>query len=367
VHQGKSIPLEQPVELGRRDIALSVIVPVLNGGEVLPLTLGALVASDFPRPRWELIVVDDASRDDSAVVAARYADTVVSLGDVPKGPAYARNQGAEVARGTHLVFLDADVRLHPDALRLIGGLFERQPDIGAAFGAYDATPPARGLVSQYRNLLHHYVHAHEEGEAETFWAGLGAVRAEVFRAAGGFDARRYPRPQIEDIELGHRIRALGYRILLRPEIQGTHLKRWTLGKMIVTDVRDRGIPWMRLIRQRPASSGTLNLRTGEKVYTVLAGVAIVSLLAALASFDSRWLLPVVVCICIILGGNLPLLAWFARVRGWWFATRVIPLRLLYYFLNVVSVVLGLASVDRGAAESHIGSVRETPVDREALG
>ena len=96
---------------------------------------------------------------------------------------------------------------------------------------------------------------------------LGAVRAHVFRSAGGFDAQRYPRPPIEDIELGHRIRALGYRITLRPEIHRTHLKRWTLRVRIVTDVRDRGIPWMRLLRERPASSHSLNLRPAEKVYT----------------------------------------------------------------------------------------------------
>jgi glycosyltransferase involved in cell wall biosynthesis len=356
-----------PGEPGSAGIALSVIVPVLNGAELLPRCLGSLAASDFPRSRWQLIVVDDASADASAVVATGYADSVVMLQGKPGGPAYARNRGAEVARGRQLVFVDADVLLRPNALRLIYELFEEQADLGAAFGAYDAAPPARGLVSQYRNLLHHYIHSREEGDAETFWAGLGAVRADAFRRVGGFDAQRYPRPQIEDVELGSRLRGLGYRILLCPDIQGTHLKRWTLRGMIVTDVRDRGIPWMRLLRQRPALSGTLNLRAVEKAYTALAALGSASLLAALLSLDRIWLVPAAASFGVILGGNVPLLVWFARERGWWFALRIIPLRLLYYVLNVLSVVLGLLP-DRGhAAAGTITATRDAPADRKALG
>jgi glycosyltransferase involved in cell wall biosynthesis len=367
VAQG-SPPHGEPGEQGSGGIALSVISPVLNGAELLPQCLGALLTNDLPRDQWELIVVDDASSDDSAVVAARYADKVVSLQGTPWGPACARNRGAEVARGRQLVFVDADVRLHPDVLRLIKELFEREPDLGAAFGAYDATPPACGLVSQYRNLLHHYVHSRDGGEAETFWAGLGAVGAEVFRRAGGFDAQRYPRPQIEDIELGHRIRALGYRIVLRPDIQGTHLKRWTLRGMIVTDVRDRGIPWMRLLRRqnRPGSRSTLNLRPAEKVYTALAAAGSLTLLAALVTRDFRWLLTGIACFGIVLGGNWPLVAWFARQRGWWFALGTIPLRLLYYVLNVMSVLLGLMP-EPGRRAAGLACAGETPADREALG
>jgi GT2 family glycosyltransferase len=372
VNTGEGVPLgspldPEPIENGWGGIALSVITPVLNGAELLPPCLGALTASELPRCRWELIVVDDASADDSAVVAARYADRVVRLRGKPRGPAYARNHGAEVARGRQLVFVDADVRLHPNALLLIDELFERQPDLGAAFGAYDAAPPATGVVSQYRNLLHHYIHTHNAGEAESFWAGLGAVRAEVFRSAGGFDAQCYPRPQIEDIELGHRIRTLGYRITLCPDIQGTHLKRWTLREMIVTDVRDRGIPWMRLLRRRHGPPDTLNVQPAEKVYTALAALAALSLLAALLTLNGRWLLPAVVCYGIILGGNVPLFAWFAQKRGWWFAVLIIPLRLLYYSLNVVSVVLALLPGTSHPAPDGITPSRESPADREALG
>src|SRR5205814_2113371 len=104
-----------------------------------------------------------------------------------------------------------------------------------------------GAVSQYKNLLHHYVHQTGRAEAGTFWAGCGAIRREVFLAAGGFAASAYPRPSIEDIELGVRLTRGGRRVVLRPEIQATHLKAWTLASVVRSDVLDRAIPWTRLV------------------------------------------------------------------------------------------------------------------------
>ena len=126
-------------------------------------------------------------------------------------------------------------------------------------------------MSQYRNLLHHYVHQQNAGEVETFWAGAGAVRRSVFEEAGMYDEWHFARPQIEDIELGSRIRQLGHRILLRPEVHVTHFKRWTFVGVVRTDLRDRGIPWARLLAHRGAvlTTASLNLKWSEKLNTIL--------------------------------------------------------------------------------------------------
>ena len=62
---------------------ISVIVPAFNGHNVLGRSLDALLRSDLPRNRWELIVIDDASSDDTAEIAARYADVIVRLPGKP--------------------------------------------------------------------------------------------------------------------------------------------------------------------------------------------------------------------------------------------------------------------------------------------
>ncbi|MGH7592252.1 MAG: glycosyltransferase [Gemmatimonadales bacterium] len=320
----------------------SVIVPAYRAEHLLPDTLAALLASDLPRQLWELIVVDDASGDDTSRVAADWADRVVTLDGRPGGPGRGRNAGAKVAHGAWLVFVDQDVRVHRDTLSRIARNAAEQPDLVAMFGAYDAHPAAPGLLSEYRNLLHRQVHCAGAGDAETFWAGCGAVRRDAFEAVRGFDVVRFPRGQIEDIELGYRLRDRGGRILLDPAIEGTHLKRWTFGVMVRTDIRDRGIPWMRLLlerRDRPTPS--LNTTRGEQLKVVLAAGTAAAMLAAVAMRDARFALAGAALLVVLALSNVRTYAWFAAQRSWAFALRVIPLHLLYYLGNALAAAMGV--------------------------
>lgn len=194
------------------------------------------------------------------------------------GPAAARNAGAARSGGEVLVFVDSDVEVHPDALARIERRFAENPELAAVFGAYDDDPAAPGLTSRFRNLLHHHVHASSAGPAETFWAGLGAVRREAFEALGGFDASRFPLASVEDIELGLRLRRQGERIVLDPEIRGRHLKAWTPLGMIRTDFWLRGVPWTRLLLRDGGPARALNLGWRHRLSalaSVLLAVALV--------------------------------------------------------------------------------------------
>lgn len=321
----------------------SIVMPAHQASKTLPQALAALVASDYPRDRWELIVVDDSSSDDSAAVAARYADTVIRLPGAPHGPAYARNRGFEVSRGEIVMFFDSDVVVHVDTVRRFAEVLTRQPEIGAVFGSYDDVPPDSGFMSQYRNLFHHYTHQQNPGEVDTFWAGAGAMQRAVFEEAGMYDEWHFARPQIEDIELGTRIRAIGARILLAPDIQVTHLKRWTFIGVVRTDLRDRGIPWARLLahRSRMISSTALNLRWTEKLNTILVWLGLLLILASI--WRRSWPLLGIALLCPLTSMlmNWPLLRFFRRTRGVIFMLRVVPVHLLYYFLNGISFGIGL--------------------------
>lgn len=317
---------------------LSVIIPARNCPDMLRASMAGVLASALPRSAYELMVVDDTSNDGGATIAMAesQADRVLRVERGPLGPGGARNLGAQHARGDVLMFVDSDVVVSPGTLGGFLAAFDAQPDVAAIFGAYDTAPAAPGLVSQYRNLLHHYVHLTNAGEASTFWAGCGGVRREAFLAVGGFDVVRYPRPQIEDIELGQRLRANGYRVRLMPELQGKHLKRWTFSNMVRTDLRERAIPWMQLVIDAGDSmgDGPLNLQIGEKVRAVLSALSVGAVLAAAVFRDVRLLLVALVCVAIVLWGNATLLRWFAQQRGVLFAAAVAPLRLVYYLVSV---------------------------------
>ena len=321
---------------------LSVIVPAHNAVSNLGRCLSALKASDLSRGGWELIVVDDASTDGTAEAARPHVDSLVELPGKPRGPSYARNRGAEVARGDWLVFVDADVCVHPNTLRQFADIAARETDVAAVFGSYDDGPPAPGIPSKYRNLLHHYVHNKNAGDAETFWAGCGAIRRDVFWNVGMFDEWHFWRPQVEDIELGRRVRAAGHRILLRPEIQGRHLKRWTVRSILTADLKHRGVPWTRLIMTEGSSAGSrvLNLKPLEKWCTFAAGLAILAMLVAAIARTAWPLLAALAAAGFIIVAHRDFYLLVHRRCGLRVALGSVPLHLIYYVVNSVSSVWG---------------------------
>lgn len=327
---------------------LSVIVPFHDNAGQLELCLAALRRSTAP---FELVMVDDASRDARAIELAKAAAQHYVRIEKNSGPAVARNAGARVARADVLVFVDSDCVVHEDALAKMQAALEADPDASALFGSYDDNPAHPTAISAYRNLLHHWVHHHGPREASTFWAGCGAIRKRVFEAVGGFD-ESYRRPSIEDIELGMRIKASGGRILLLPEIQCKHLKHWKLFNMVYVDVTKRAIPWTKLLIDRPGTGGDLNLELAQKLCVVcvfLALLALPALWIALALGASPWfaLTPPALLVPVLLVNN-GLYRMFLRRRGALFALQGVLLHFLYFFYGGLAFAWVKATY-RGAA------------------
>jgi GT2 family glycosyltransferase len=310
---------------------VSIIVPAYNHSRDLNQCLSALKASSPPES--EIIVVDDASTEDISSVATQMSARIFRL-EKNSGPAAARNSGARHARGEILFFVDSDVIIGPGTVGHVVKFLEEHPDVAAVFGSYDNLPRAPGMVSQYRNLLHHFVHQNGNREASTFWAGCGAIRRSVFELIGGFDEKRFPRSSIEDIELGYRLRQAGYRILLDKTLQGTHLKQWSLRSTIRTDILCRAIPWTRLIMESKHVLNDLNLKWGQRLSGVLVMLACLLLPLALIRLELIALSMAAFLGVLILNRSLYL--FFLRQRGFLFALACIPLHFLYYFYSVIS-------------------------------
>ncbi len=322
-------------------LRLSVIVPAHRAPHDLERCISALRASDLASDEWELIVVDDGSSDDETAQVALAADRVVTLPAPAGGPARARNAGALSASAPLVAFVDADVLVHPDALRRIVEAFG-DLSIDAVFGSYDDNPAHPGLVSEYRNLLHHRVHQGNRGDVESFWAGCGAIRSDVLESAGMFDETRYRRPEIEDVELGYRLRDAGHRIILDPAIQCTHLKRWTLAGMISSDFSRRGLPWARLLVERKMllSPRGLSLGPGEQASAALAGGTIATALGAIFLRSAPLALVALVLFATFAIANYGLLSWLKARRGGPFAALALPLHFIYTANAVASLIAG---------------------------
>jgi len=116
---------------------LSVIIPVFNGGENLRRCLVSLERS-LSAPD-EIIVVADGEGDGSCRIAEELKVHLLRI-EGPRGPARARNRGAEIAHGDILFFVDADVSVYPDTTGKIKLTFLEHPDLAAVFGSYDVDP-----------------------------------------------------------------------------------------------------------------------------------------------------------------------------------------------------------------------------------
>ncbi len=314
---------------------VSVVIPVHNGGQKFRRCLEAL--QHCHPPPDEIIVVADGRSDGAWAMAQAHGHRTIVL-ERQGGPAHARNVGAAAAHGDILLFLDGDVVAGPDIIARIRTLFAEQGYVSAIIGSYDDVPAEQDLISQYRNLLHHFIHQSSREDASTFWGACGAIRKSVFTAAGGFDPR-YRMPSIEDIELGYRLRHHGYRIRLQKDLQVTHLKKWSLASMVCTDILRRAIPWTELLLKQGRIIGDLNLSLMARLSTVLVFLLLLTPLAV--AVVPEYLVVALLCCTVLFFINRGFYFFLARKRGWFFLLQTFPLHWLYFLYSGFSFLFVL--------------------------
>jgi len=307
--------------------SVSVIIPVHNGGRPFIHCLEAILRST--KKPAEIIVAANGCRDRSVEIA-RLCGARVFETDHAIGPAAARNAAARQARGDLLFFIDADVAIHPHALDRALACFKANPDIAACFGSYDDTPLEKNFFSQYKNLFHHFIHQQARSQATTFWAGCGAIRRDVFEKMNGFD-ETYRQPAIEDIELGYRLTTRGYLIRLEKNLLATHLKRWTLGSVLKTDIFGRALPWAHLIMRSRSLPDDLNTKKRYQLSTLLVGLLVGLLTLVLITGWSFW--PALLVAIVILGLNMDWYRFAQQRKGWRWTTLAVAWHWIYYLYS----------------------------------
>jgi chlorobactene glucosyltransferase len=258
---------------------LSIIVPARNEAENLSHLLPSLAGLCYPGEH-EVIVVDDNSTDDTAVVAAKWGARVIRLESLPPGwygKPHACHQGAGAAHGEWLLFTDADTIHAPDGpARAVACAISQHLDGLSLF-----------LAQECRNLA-------ERLAMSTAFAGLFAalpreasllngqyvlLRRDVYEKSGGFSAVRTE--MLEDVALGHHLHSRGYRV---PIMHGHDVAR-------VRMYRSSSQMWCGLTRLGSGSlrwAGPGALRTAAYVTAVMSPLLV--LVGVLAGrLDRRWL------------------------------------------------------------------------------
>ena len=210
------------------DRLFSVIIPTYNRPDRLEECLQSLTVLNYPRDRFEVIVVDDGSDTSLAPIIALFrADLAILCVRQPNaGPAAARNTGAANARGEYLAFIDDDCTPAQDWLQRLADHLSVAPDRLIGGQTLNALPHnVYATASQLIvDLVYGYYNAVPD-QARFFAANNFALSARQLQAIGGFNAQFYTS---EDREFCDRWLKSGRQMLYAPEVQIYHAHHLTL-------------------------------------------------------------------------------------------------------------------------------------------
>jgi GT2 family glycosyltransferase len=229
----------QLVAHGERLIQTSIVIPVFNKAEFTWQCLGSLVREiDFSRV--EIIIVDNASTDNTEAVLTRFADYIrVISNERNAGFVDACNQGAAVAKGQYLVFLNNDTTVLPGWLDHLVATAEESPSVGAVGSMFlypDGSIQEAGAIVWQNGEAHHYGWGASPDdrrynfarEIDYCSAASLLIKREIFESLGGFD-RRFAPAYYEDADLCFGVRALGYKVIYQPASRLVHFEGGTAG------------------------------------------------------------------------------------------------------------------------------------------
>ena len=203
---------------------ISVIVPTYERPAQLAKCLCALAGQDYPRDRFEVLVVDDGSVAplNDLIRPLRHRLDIALLNQLHAGPAMARNCGAAHAKGSYLAFTDDDCTPVSDWLRRLSIAFALFPE--SVLGGRTINELVQNAYSTASQLHVDYLYSswNPANKEATFFASNNlALPAKCFNAIGGFDTG-WNQAAGEDRDLCDRLIAHGYRLISVPDALVRH-------------------------------------------------------------------------------------------------------------------------------------------------
>lgn len=343
-----------------RQPLFSIVIPVRDGAADLPRAIAAIRASDLDD--YEIIVVDDASTDDTPrAIRAAAPDVAITLARRVDAFA-ARNVGADHARGRLLFFTDADVTIRPDTLSRLRARFE-DPAVASVIGLYAREHPNRDIHSRYKNAWIRFSFTRSPATVAWFFTAVGCVRREVWDAVPHFDPRHENRFGNGDIEFGRRLAAAGYPTSLDRALDVVHHRRFDLAGLLANDAR-RAYAWTRLGLADATGPSSLVRGRANAGPEFVAGVAL-AWLSALALAAAPPFAPFFLAAHAAV--NLPFYRFSWRELSPAAAIRFAPLMLVDQLAagaGVAMAVTQLASEWLGALEMAEGAEPAPPIIAE---
>ena len=207
----------------------SVIIPVYNGAKFIDNAIESVLSQT--NSDWELVVVNDGSKDDTMSVLEKYAvnDKIRIINQENAGVSVARNTGFEASTGEYITFLDADDVWHSNHLEVMAELISKYPTAGL-YGTFTRTELVNGEVIEKAEyfggreeavfLEDFFAEYHRDKGAKMFTVITTCILRDAYIKAGGFPKGCKIG---EDLELSLVVAAY-YPVVLSPIGTATYIK-----------------------------------------------------------------------------------------------------------------------------------------------
>jgi len=209
---------------------ISVIVPVYNGEDVIANCLKTLLNQNYPKNKYEIIVVDDGSKDNTVNIVSKFK-RVKLIRQRHRGPAAARNLGVEKSRGQIVLFTDADCIPSKSWIKNMLEPFKDKGIVGVG-GTYK-TLNKKSLIARFvgYNIEERHKILKKKRYIDFMGTFSAAYRKIIFSKFGGFDTS-FSTSSGEDPELSFRINKTGFKMIFQPKAFVYHRHTNSLWKLI---------------------------------------------------------------------------------------------------------------------------------------
>lgn len=319
---------------------LSIIIPAYKAAGYLPRLLDSIFATcgfkDF-----EVIVVDDHSPDDTGRVVELYGRGVRFLRLVRNsGPAKARNQGAQKAKGKVVLFLDADVQCYPDTITRVAKRFQKDSDLTALTGVWVRPRRTKKFFANFKALRDWSFWINERSKRSYYYlfsTRIAAIKKEVFLRLGGFN-EKFRGADIEDIEFTYRI-ARRYAVIFDEKIRVKH-EFENFGPVAKKYFR-RSFFWSQLFAQRLKFDAVA--MTPKETIAGLSAILCLPVMVA-SIFLPKILLVVLFLLLLVAFGNRKFLAYVYQEEGLVFAFKAFWTNFILYYLIYAGAALAVTAL-----------------------
>ena len=202
---------------------ISIVIPAYNEEAYLPECLNALSKQRYPKNKFEIIVVDNNSKDKTAAIAKAAGATVIT--ELSQGHVFALNTGMKHASGEIIAVTDADTTVNRNWLRIIERVFQDETVVAVTGPAWYT---AKSKIKRYIVRYYYYVHLKLHfAVGKPSLSGLNlAVRRDAFYKINGLDTRYRI---FSDVELGLRIKEVGKVLFCKELSVESSPRRWKKG------------------------------------------------------------------------------------------------------------------------------------------